>query len=36
MEVMLGDAQHEWPIMVGIVPDLPVPLLVGPDWPDFS
>lgn len=32
-KVQLDDGSQEWSEMVGIVPDLLVPLLVGADWP---
>lgn len=35
VEVALGNGQHEWLIMLGIVPELPVPLLVDRDRRGF-
>lgn len=34
-EVMLCDGHQKWLLLVGIIPDLPVPLLVGRDWSGF-
>lgn len=31
--VQVGDHQGEWELLVGVKPDLPVPLLIGKDWP---
>ncbi|XP_066518865.1 uncharacterized protein [Hoplias malabaricus] len=34
--VLLGEQGRQWPLTVGLVPDLPVPLLVGRDFPGFA
>ncbi|XP_047662749.1 uncharacterized protein LOC113641784 [Tachysurus fulvidraco] len=26
----------KWPVLVGLIPDLPVPLLLGHDWPGYA
>lgn len=28
--------QNRWPLLVRVIPNLPVPLLLGHDWPGFS
>ncbi|KAL7882907.1 hypothetical protein SRHO_G00005650 [Serrasalmus rhombeus] len=34
--IRLEENKRHWPLTVGLVPDLPVPLLVGRDFPGFS
>ncbi|KAL6462880.1 hypothetical protein MHYP_G00293020 [Metynnis hypsauchen] len=34
--IRLEKGGRQWPLTVGLVPDLPVPLLVGRDFPGFS
>ncbi|KAL6476008.1 hypothetical protein MHYP_G00145070 [Metynnis hypsauchen] len=34
--IRLEEGGRQWPLTVGLVPDLPVPLLVGRDFPGFS
>ncbi len=34
--VNISAPQGTWPVEVGIVKDLPVPVLLGRDWPDFD
>ncbi|KAL6458115.1 hypothetical protein MHYP_G00333450 [Metynnis hypsauchen] len=34
--ICLEEDGRQWPLTVGLVPDLPVPLLVGRDFPGFS
>ncbi|KAL6462441.1 hypothetical protein MHYP_G00288630 [Metynnis hypsauchen] len=35
-QIQLEENRCHWPLTVGLVPDLPVPLLVGRDFPGFS
>ncbi|KAK3554748.1 hypothetical protein QTP70_033442, partial [Hemibagrus guttatus] len=35
-QVRIGGPAGEWPLLVGLIPDLPVPLLLGHDWPRFK
>lgn len=34
-EVQIQGKAGTWPLLVGVIPDLPVPLLLGRDWPGF-
>ncbi|XP_053540772.1 uncharacterized protein LOC128634286 [Ictalurus punctatus] len=34
-EVQIRSEASTWPLQVGIIPELPVPLLLGRDWPGF-
>ncbi len=34
--VMITAASGSWPVEVGIIKDLPVPVLIGRDWPGFD
>lgn len=34
-KVWVGNQKDEWALLIGIVPELPVPLLLGKDWPAF-
>ncbi|KAF4079550.1 hypothetical protein AMELA_G00179330 [Ameiurus melas] len=35
VEVQIEGTTGIWPLRVGVIPDLPVPLLLGSDWPGF-
>lgn len=34
--VNLGHQEGDWPLTLGVIKDLPVPLLIGPDWLGFQ
>ncbi|KAK2825144.1 hypothetical protein Q7C36_019071 [Tachysurus vachellii] len=35
-QVKIRSKAGEWPLLIGFIPDLPVPLLLGHDWPGFA
>ncbi|KAF7706759.1 hypothetical protein HF521_020013, partial [Silurus meridionalis] len=36
VRVRVANGGGEWPLVIGLVPNLPVPLLLGRDWPGFQ
>lgn len=34
-KVWVGSSRSKWPLLIGLVPKIPVPLLIGKDWPGF-